>query len=74
MEAGLSPMAILPLPTEDDSLLVLDTKLSSYLYVVSIGASIDTATGRIVNQLNIKEAEIRAINGMKPTKREFFKG
>ena len=66
MEAGLSPIAILPLPTEEDSLLVLDTKLSSYLYVVSIGASIDAATGRMVQKPNIEEAEIRAINGMKP--------
>ena len=72
METDLPPVAVLPLPTEEDSLLVLDTKLSSYLYVVSIGASIDAATGRAVDQPKTEEAEIRAINGMKPNEREFF--
>ena len=66
------PIAVLPLPTEEDSLLVLDIKLSSYLYVVSIGASIDAATGCVIDQPEIETAETRAINGMKPNERVFF--
>ena len=65
-------IAGLPLPTEEDSLPVLDAKLSSYLYVIHIGTSIDAATGGTVDRLKDATPEIRAINGMKPNEREYF--
>ena len=52
MGNDVPPIAVLPLPTEEDSLPVLDAKLSSYLYVVHIGTSIDAATGGPVDRLH----------------------
>jgi hypothetical protein len=49
MGTGLPLIAILPLPTEADSLPVLDIKLSSHLYIVHIGTSIDAATRSVVD-------------------------
>ena len=72
MGNDVPPIAILPLPTEEDSLPVLDAKLSSYLYVIHIGTSIAAATGGTVDRLNTETPEIRAIHGMKPNEREYF--
>jgi hypothetical protein len=72
MGTSVPPIAVLPLPTEEDSLPVLDIKLSSYLYVVHIGTSINAATGSDVDKSKIETPETRAINGMKPCEREYF--
>jgi hypothetical protein len=72
METDVPPIAVLPLPTEEDSLAVLDAKLSSYLYVVHISNSIDTATGSLVGGLKMEILENQAINGMKPREREYY--
>ena len=71
METGVPPIAVLPLPNEGDSLAVLDAKLSSYLYVVHIGTSIDAATGSFVGESKIETPENQAIKGMKPREREY---
>ena len=62
MGTDVPPLAVLPLPTEEESLPVLDIKLSSYLYVVHIGTSIDAATGGVVHQLKVEAPETRAMN------------
>src|ERR1700753_2031959 len=69
MGATVPPIAVLPLPTEDDSLPVLMPKLSSYLYVLHIDASIADATGY---KSNNETVETRAINGMRPNERDYF--
>lgn len=72
MEATVPPIAVLPLPAEDDSLLVLTTKLSSYLYVVHIGTSIAAATGYVSREVIYDTPESRAISGMTPHERQYF--
>ena len=72
METGVPPIAVLPLPNEQDSLAVLDAKMSSYLYVVHIGTSIDAATGSVVGQSEIETPENQAVQGMKPRERDYY--
>ena len=43
MAYNVPPIAVLPFPAEDDDLVVLNAKLSSYLYVVHVGNSIAAA-------------------------------
>ena len=65
----MPPIAVLPLPTEDDSLSVLMAKLSLCLYVLHIHALVVDAISRMSNN---EMAESRAMNGMRPLEREYF--
>ena len=65
------PIAVLPLPTEDDDLMTLNAKLSSYLYVVHVGNSIAAATGLIHSVPTHESSESRAIHKMRPHEREY---
>lgn len=69
MKATVLPIAVLPLPTEDDSLSVLVLQLSLYLEVLHIHASVADTTG---HKSNNKTVETRAMYGMRPHKQEYF--
>ena len=72
MADNVPPIAVLPLPAEDDDLVVLNAKLSSYLYVVHVGNSIAAATGLIHGVPTREPPESRAIDEMRPHEREYY--
>lgn len=72
MMSTIPPIAILPLPAEDDCVGILEIKLSSYLYVLHIGNSIATATSPVHGEPKCSQPETRAIDGMRPHEREYY--
>ena len=68
----MPPIAVLPLPTEDDNLPSLIPKLSSYLYVIHIGRCLAAATGYIATGSHRQIPESRAVSQMTPYQRECF--
>src|ERR1700761_8950087 len=60
MTHPIPPIAVLPTPSEDDSVSILNVKLSSYLYVLHVGNSIAAATGAIHDELKHESPERRA--------------
>jgi hypothetical protein len=72
MTYNVPPIAVLPLPAEDDDLAVLDAKLSSYLYVVHVGNFLAAATGLIHGVPTRQSPESRAIDEMRPHEQEYY--
>lgn len=72
MEPTIPPIAVLPLPSENDSLSVLTTKLSSFLYVIHVGRSVAVATGYVPDKSIKATPESRAVDGMRPHERDYF--
>ena len=73
MESAVPPMAALALPADVDTLAVLTTKLSSYLYVLHVKQNLAAATRSTFDEIVDHTPEARARVQMTPHELDYFK-
>jgi hypothetical protein len=72
MESAVPPIAALALPTDADTLAVLTTKLSSYLYVLHVKHDLAAATRSTFDEILDHTPEARARHWMTPHELDYF--